>query len=79
MATVTSAGARIDQRTLTARMSGTEFFEGVRSKTILTLYDDREVWALLGYDGRSFELGGYAQRGFGDLDWLPDPRVEEAS
>jgi hypothetical protein len=31
------------------KMSGTAFFEAVRSKTILTLYDDREVWALLGY------------------------------
>jgi hypothetical protein len=60
-------------------MSGTAFFEAVRSKTILTLYDDREVWALLGYEGASFELGGYVHRGFDDLDWLPAPRVEEAS
>jgi hypothetical protein len=61
------------------RMSGTAFFEAVRSNTILTLYDDPEVWALLGYEGPSFEHGGYLQRGFADLDWLPDPRVEEAS
>jgi hypothetical protein len=60
-------------------MSGTAFFEAVRSQTILTLYDDPEVWSLLGYEGPSFEHGGYLQRGFEDLDWLPDPRVEEAS
>jgi|SRR4051794_13646327 len=60
-------------------ISATEFFEGVRSRVITSLYDDREVWALLGYEGPSFEQGGYAERGFADLDWLPDPRIEEAS
>jgi hypothetical protein len=61
------------------RMSGSAFFEAVRSNTILTLYNDPEVWTLLGYEGPSFEQGGYVKRGFDDLDWLPDPRVEEAS
>jgi hypothetical protein len=60
-------------------MSGTAFFEAVRSQTILTLYNDSEVWSLLGYEGPSFERGGYVHRGFADLDWLPDARVEEAS
>ena len=58
-------------------MAGTAFFELVRSKTILTLYDDPEVYSLLGYEGPSFDQGGYLQRGFDDLDWLPDPRIEE--
>jgi hypothetical protein len=60
-------------------LSGTAFFEAVRAKVILTLYDDREVHALLGYEGPSFAQGGYLHRGFDDLDWLPDPRIEEAS
>jgi hypothetical protein len=60
-------------------MSGTAFFEAVRSQTILTLYNDPEVFTLLGYEGPSFDQGGYLERGFDDLDWLPDPRVEEAS
>ena len=60
-------------------MSGTAFFEAVRSKTILTLYNDPEVWSALGYEGPSFQQGGYLHRGFDDLDWLPEPRVEEAS
>ncbi|HSD76960.1 MAG TPA: hypothetical protein VLA98_06130 [Solirubrobacteraceae bacterium] len=60
-------------------MSSTEFFEGVRSRVITSLYDDREVWSLLGYEGPSFDQGGYLKRGFDDLDWLPDPRIEEAS
>jgi hypothetical protein len=40
---------------------------------ITSLYDDREVWSLLGYEGPSFAQGGYLKRGFDDLDWLPDP------
>jgi hypothetical protein len=59
-------------------ISHTEFFEGVRSRVITTLYDDREVWKLLGYEGASYSQGGYKERGFDDLDWLPDVRVEEA-
>ena len=45
--------------------------------TVVALYDDHEVWELLGYEGPSFDKGGYLDRGFDDLDWLPDPRVEE--
>jgi hypothetical protein len=60
-------------------ISGSSFFEVVRSKVILTLYDDREVHRLLGYEGPSFDEGGYLHRGFDDLDWLPEPRIEEAS
>jgi hypothetical protein len=60
-------------------IAGSAFFEQVRSKTILVLYNDPEVWQLLGYEGPSFEQGGYLNRGFDDLDWLPDPRIEEAS
>jgi len=60
-------------------MSSTEFFEGVRSRVITSLYDDREVWSLLGYEGPSYDQGGYAHRGFDDLDWLPAARIEQAS
>jgi hypothetical protein len=58
-------------------MSGTAFFEAVRSQTVVTLYNDPEVWSLLGYEGASFAQGGYLHRGFDDLDWLPDPRIDE--
>jgi hypothetical protein len=60
-------------------ISATTFFEAVRSNVIVTLYDDREVHRLLGYEGASFDQGGYLHRGFAGLDWLPDPRIEEAS
>lgn len=55
----------------------TEFFGFVRRTTVLTLYDDHEVWDALGYEGPSFDKGGYLHRGFDDLDWLPEPRVTE--
>lgn len=59
-------------------ISHTEVFEGIRSRVVTSLYDDREVWELLGYEGPSYDQGGYVDRGFADLDWLPDPRIEEA-
>ena len=70
-----------DEQALEAlrRMSPTVFFEAVRAKTILTLYNDPEVWRLLGWEGESYSKGGYLERGFADLDWLPEPRIEEAN
>ena len=59
-------------------ISTSTFFGFVRANVITTLYDDREVWALLGYETDSFAQGGWIDRGFADLDWLPDPRIEEA-
>lgn len=60
-------------------ISGSSFFGFVRANAVTTLYDDREVWSLLGYETDSFARGGWIDRGFDDLDWLPDPRIEEAS
>lgn len=49
----------------------------VHSVAVNVLYDDHEVWTILGYEGSSFEKGGYINRGFDDLDWLPEPRITE--
>lgn len=54
-----------------------EFFRFVRSVAVVTFYDDEEVHRLLGYEGPSYDKGGYLHRGFDDLDWLPSPRIEE--
>lgn len=53
------------------------FFVFIRGAAVVTLYNDPEVYELLGYGGPSFEQGGYLHRGFDDLDWLPTPRIEE--
>lgn len=58
-------------------MAGHDFFTQVQGKALLAFYDDPEVWEHLGYEGPSFDKGGYINRGFNDLDWLPDPRIEE--
>lgn len=55
----------------------TPFFGFVRQNAVVNLYEDEEVWATLGYEGPSFDKGGYIDRGFNDLDWLPEPRIEE--
>ena len=75
-----SGFADLDDAAALAHLKGIEtsgFFQLVRSTAISTLYDDAEVWTVLGYEGPSFDKGGYINRGFNDLDWLPDPRVEE--
>jgi hypothetical protein len=59
------------------RIEGTDFFGFIRRTTVLNLYDDPAVWEVLGYQGPSFDKGGFVNRGFDDLDWLPEPRVEE--
>lgn len=58
------------------RIEATEFFGFVRRTTVLNLYDNADVWEVLGYEGPSVDKGGYINRGFNDLDWLPDPRIE---
>ena len=62
---------------LLLRIQHTTFFGFVRQTVVVSLYEDEEVWEVLGYEGPSFEKGGYLHRGFDDLDWLPDPRIEE--
>jgi hypothetical protein len=58
------------------RVESTDFFGFIRRTTVLNLYDDEEVWETLGYEGPSFDKGGYVHRGFDDLDWLPEPRID---
>ena len=58
-------------------IEGSDFFELVRSTAVVEVYSDPRTWELVGYEGPSFEQGGYVDRGFDDLDWLPDP--EQAS
>lgn len=63
---------------LLAQRTDTEFFREVRSLVAFVFYDDREVWDAVGYPGASFDKGGYVLRGFDDLNWLPEPRIEES-
>jgi len=46
------------------------FFQGVRSDLIASLYNQKELWPLFGYEGESASKGGYINRGFSDSQWL---------
>jgi hypothetical protein len=57
-------------------IEGSDFFELVRSTAVVEVYSDERTWQLVGYEGPSFDKGGYLNRGFNDLDWLPDPEAD---
>ena len=46
------------------------FFQMVRGGLVTGLYNQKAIWPIFGYEGASFELGGYIDRGFNDINWL---------
>ncbi len=55
-----------------------KLLETVKGKAVVAIYNSPLVWRHFGYEGPSYQYGGYLHRGFNDLNWLPDP-PEEAS
>ena len=51
-------------------IENTPFFKAVRSQLMFGLYDNKALFPLFGYEGSSWEYGGYVKRGFDDLNWL---------
>jgi hypothetical protein len=62
--------AEADRVSLLAAIEAGPFFQKIRGDMVTSLYDNKAVWPLLGYEGSSWEKGGYLERGFNDLDWL---------
>ena len=56
---------------LLQQIEPTAFFQKVRGDLVVSLYNQKELWPKFGYEGSSAEHGGYIQRGFADIDWLP--------
>jgi hypothetical protein len=54
-------------------MQATPFFQTVRGALVGAdgPYNLPEVWKKLGYQGSSWQFGGYLNRGFNDIAWLP--------
>jgi hypothetical protein len=54
-------------------MEGTPFFQTVRGALIGAdgPYNLPDVWKKFGYQGSSWQFGGYLSRGFDDIAWLP--------
>lgn len=63
---------------LTTLQAQPKLLDTVKGKAVVALYNNPLVWRHFGYEGSSFEYGGYIRRGFNDLNWLPDP-PDEAS
>jgi hypothetical protein len=47
------------------------FFTTIQGTVMLGLYYHPKVWELLGYEGPSYQYGGYLNRGAGEINWLP--------
>jgi hypothetical protein len=45
-------------------------FKKMRGDLVVSLYNQKEVWPLFGYEGESASKGGYVARGFDDIKWL---------
>jgi hypothetical protein len=64
-----SAGAR---SAVLRSVENGEFFSSMRSATINNLYTNPLVYRFFGFEGSSVEYGGYIDRGFDDIGWLPN-------
>jgi len=48
------------------------FFGVIQAAVRDRFYNHAAVWKHIGYPGSSVEHGGYLERGFDDIDWLPE-------
>ncbi|MGR1582558.1 hypothetical protein ACSSNL_13950 [Thalassobius sp. S69A] len=54
------------------------FFQSVRWTAYFGIYDNKDIWPLFGYEGSSAEYGGYIDRGFSDITFVPEgPTLEQ--
>ena len=61
---------------IVSALEGQPFFGAVRGQCVTSLYDNDMAYAVFGYEGASWDKGGYLTRGFQDLSWLPAPSLE---
>lgn len=61
-----------EQRVALLRAStDSAYFKKLRGDLVVSLYNQKEIWPKFGYEGSSAEYGGYINRGFNDINWLP--------
>ena len=53
-------------------VEGEAFFAAILGNVQARFYNHPKVWELIRYPGSSVEFGGYVDRGFNDIDWLPE-------
>jgi len=69
-ATYLQVKAESDRVALLRGIESTPFFKKIQGDLVTGLYNNKELWPLFGYEGSSWQKGGYLHRGFDDLDWL---------
>ena len=47
------------------------WFAAIQGQVLPRVYNHPVIWKHIGYPGSSVEYGGYKDRGFNDIDWLP--------
>ena len=62
-----------DQRRVLQTMEDSSFFKTLQTTALEQVYRDERTWRLIGYEGDASRFGGYVDRGFDDIDWLPEP------
>ena len=65
-----SMGWETDRTAILRDIEKTDFFQAVRGGLVVSLYNQKAIWPLFGYEGESFSKGGYLDRGFDDIEWL---------
>ena len=66
----TDVGWEADRVAILKEIEGDAFFQKIRGGLVTGIYNNKDVWAKLGYEGESFSKGGYLERGFDDISWL---------
>jgi hypothetical protein len=64
----TAAGAD-QQIAAMKKLEETPFFAAMLGKTQFYFYNNKAVWPKFGFEGSSWEKGGYINRGFNDVTW----------
>lgn len=64
--TAVDAGKQVEAM---KKLEGTPFFSDMVNKTQFYFYNNKAVWPKFGYEGSSWEKGGYINRGFDDVTW----------
>lgn len=64
------AGWERDRVDILRGMEESAFFQQIRGGLVTGLYNQKAVWPIFGYEGSSYEFGGYIDRGFNDINWL---------
>ncbi len=65
-----NVGWEAERVSLLKQIENSPMFQAMRGSLVTGLYNQQDVWPIFGYQGASFQEGGYLHRGFDDIDWL---------